>query len=126
MHEFGIAKTLAESVLEEASRQKALNVSEVIVEVGELSFIGTDQLKFAYNIIAKNDAIIANSKLVINNVSAEVTCKACGYVGPLKKIEEPETHFITPIFACPDCEGRVEISKGRECTIKNIRMTVDD
>ena len=126
MHEFGIAKSLAESVREEAEKNHATSVSEVYVDIGELSFVGVDQLKFAYQLIAKETKILEKSILLITEIPAEVLCENCGYEGPLKNLEEPETHFITPIFACPSCAGKIQILKGRECTIKNIKLMVDD
>jgi len=125
MHEFGVAKALVEHVIEEAEKNKATSVLEVIVEVGELSFIGTDQFSFAYEVITKEIDLLRNSKLTLIKIDAEISCESCGFVGPLEKIDEPSTHFITPMFACPKCFGKVNINKGKECTIKNIRMTVD-
>jgi hydrogenase nickel incorporation protein HypA/HybF len=125
MHEFGIAKALVENVVAEAEKNNARSVSEVIVELGELSFVGKDQFKFAYGILAKEIAIIERSILTIIDIDAVVSCEACGYNGPLQRFDEPETHFITPMFACPKCSGKVKIERGRECTIKNIRMEVE-
>jgi hydrogenase nickel incorporation protein HypA/HybF len=125
MHEFGVAKALVENVVEEAEKNNARSVSEVIVEVGELSFIGVDQFKFAYGILSKEVPLLANSVLTIVNIDAEISCESCGYRGPLERYDEPATHFITPVFACPKCFGKVNIEKGKECIIKNIRMEVD-
>ena len=125
MHEFGIAKALVENVIAEAEKNNASSVSEVVVEVGELSFIGIDQFKFAYGILSKEIELIARSVLTIVEIDAEISCESCGHSGPLERLDEPATHFITPMFACPKCSGKVKIEKGRECTIKNIRMEVD-
>jgi hydrogenase nickel incorporation protein HypA/HybF len=126
MHEFGIAKSLVESVEEAAHQNRATTVSEVMVEVGELSFVGIDQLRFAYGILVKDIKMLSRSKLTIKEIPAIISCKSCDYEGPLKRFDEPDSHFVTPVFACPECMGKVDIVQGRECTIKNIRMMVDD
>lgn len=126
MHEFGIAKSLVENVENAAIQNRAIEISEVIVEVGELSFISIDSLRFAYNALIKDNSILAGSKLTIREISAKVSCRNCGYEGPLKKYDDPGSHFITPVFACPECQGKIDILQGRECTIKNIRMMVED
>ncbi|UCH87986.1 MAG: hydrogenase maturation nickel metallochaperone HypA [Thermoplasmata archaeon] len=126
MHEFGIAKALVENVEAEAAKQNASVVSEVVVDIGELSFVGETQLKFAYDVITREIEALAKSKLVIQTVKAEVSCESCGYTGGLKNYDDPATHFITPVFACPSCGGKITIIKGRECTIRTIRMMVED
>jgi hydrogenase nickel incorporation protein HypA/HybF len=126
MHEFGIAKSLVDNVKTEAVKNQATEVSEVILEIGELTFIGIDQLKFAYATLTKEIKILANSRLEIKQIPAEVSCKTCGYKGPLRNYDGASTHIITPMFACPSCGGKIDILKGRECTITNIKMMVDD
>ena len=126
MHEFGVAKSLVETVENAAVENHATSVSEVVVDIGELAFIGIDQLKFAYGLLIQESNILKNAKLTVHEIPARVLCKNCGYEGPLSRFDEPESHFVTPVFACPECFGKIDFISGRECTIKNIRMMVDD
>lgn len=126
MHEFGIAKSLVEGVVVEAEKNHAVSVTEVLVEIGELTFINHEQLSFAFNIISSEIPLLAGSKLVMEARSAEVSCSSCGYSGSLKRFDEPQTHIIIPVFACPSCDGKVDIIKGRECAIKNIKLNLED
>ena len=61
----------------------------------------------------------------IITIPAEVKCKDCDYSGPLRVAESEEYHMLpAPVFQCPKCSGPVEVIKGRECTVRNIRMEV--
>jgi hydrogenase nickel incorporation protein HypA/HybF len=126
MHEFGVARSLVENVEYTARENRAKEVSEVMVEIGELSFVSVDALRFAYHALVKESELLGSSKLTITEIPARVSCQSCNYEGPLKRFDEPESHFITPLFACPEYNGKIDILQGRECTIKNIRMMVDD
>ena len=116
-----MASRIVESVLKEAERMGAKKVLEVHVEVGDLTFINLDQLKFSYKILAQGN-ILEGSKLTIERCGAEVKCKRCGYRGPIKSVEEPSLHITFPSLKCPECGEAVEVLTGRDCTIKRIRM----
>jgi len=126
MHEFGVARSLVENVENAVLENNAASVSEVVLDIGEMAFIGIDQLRFAYGLLVQDNEKLKGSKLTINEIPARVVCENCGYEGALSRFDEPESHFVSPVFACPECFGKVEFISGRECTIKNIRMMVDD
>ena len=126
MHEFGVARSLVEAIEDAAMENGATSVSEVTLDIGELAFIGIDQLRFAYNLLVQDKDMLRSAKLTINEIPAVVKCTSCGYEGPLSRFDEPQSHFVSPVFACPGCYGKIEILSGRECTIKNIKMMVDD
>ena len=68
---------------------------------------------------------IANDALRITAIPAEVRCLACNYEGPLR-VENSEQNHIAPVFQCPKCQGKIEIIKGKECTVVNLRMELED
>jgi hydrogenase nickel incorporation protein HypA/HybF len=119
MHEFSIMSQIVKAIIEEARKNKMITISKVSLQVGELTFLGKEQLKFCYDVLSK-DNILSGSELIIEEVEPEVKCQACGFKGALEYIEKDEFHIRMPKFSCPKCDGKVEITKGKECVILDI------
>jgi hydrogenase nickel insertion protein HypA len=117
---------LVEELLEHLSGHKVIKVDEVVVEVGDLMFLGDEQMRFAWNILAEDNNLLKGSKLTLVRIPAEVRCKKCGYEGGLELADDPSFHNLVTKFACPKCEGDIEIVRGRECIIKNVSAEVED
>ena len=105
----------------EAEKQHASKVIEVEVEIGDLTFLGIEQVRFAYKILT-DKTIAKDSKLTIKQISGRGRCGSCGYDGPLSHLDDPQFHISIPTFNCPRCEGPLSISGGQECIIKRIRI----
>lgn len=124
MHEYSVMTQIVDSILAEAKKQKAKRVEEVDLEIGEYTLLGTEQLKFAYELMSK-DTILEGSKLNLRHLEGKVKCTACGYEGVVP-VAEDSPHRLAPILTCPKCNGVAQITQGRECLIRNIRMVVPD
>lgn len=123
MHEFSMTSQIVESVLAEAKKRDAKKVTEVDLVIGKLTFLGLEQVKFAYEALTK-DTIMEGSKLVIQEQEGVVKCSNCGYQGDFKYDDDPLYHVPVPTLKCPNCGQVVNIIAGKECTIRNIRMMV--
>lgn len=123
MHEFSITSHIVRSVLEEAKKRKSKKVTEVRLVVGKLTFLGLEQVRFAYEALAK-DTILEGSKLIIEEQEGAVKCNHCGYEGGFKYEDNPLYHVPVPTLKCPQCNSVVKIAAGKECTIKSIKMMV--
>ena len=129
MHEFSVMSGVVEALLKELEHlekkggKEIQKVNEVILEVGELTFLGDEQIRFCYDILCEKSKL-AGSKLNILKVQAEVHCKECGYTGGVNYYRE--FHLETPILSCPECKSTVEIMRGRECAIKSMNIEVKD
>jgi hydrogenase nickel incorporation protein HypA/HybF len=121
MHEFSRTSQIVEAVLTEAEKQSAAKVMEVEVEIGDLTFLGLEQVKFAYKILT-DQTIAKNSKLKIKRIPGRGKCNGCGYEGPLSYLDDPQFHISFPTFNCPRCGKPLSVSAGRECIIKRIRI----
>jgi len=108
-------------VLEEAKKHNAKQVNEVHLTIGKLTFLGLEQVQFAYKILVK-DTIMENSKLRIEEKDGVVKCNNCGYTGDLKYEDTPIYHIPAPTLNCPKCRGVLTIVGGKECTIKSIKV----
>ena len=120
MHEFSLASSLVESVLDFAETPPPKKVLRVLLQVGELTCVEPGQLKFCYDSIIPETAI-AGSHLDIERVAAEVKCPSCGYAGPPKYWDDAQVAARVATLQCPECGKTAETSRGRDCTIRTIR-----
>jgi len=123
VHEFSVTNQIVQSVLTEAEKRGAKKVTEVYLTIGKLTFLGLEQVRFAYEALAK-DTILEGSQLIIEEQEGIVKCSNCGYQGDFKYQDDPLYHVPVPTLKCPKCTSTVTITAGKECTIKNIKMLV--
>jgi hydrogenase nickel incorporation protein HypA/HybF len=112
---------IVESILEEAAKHGAKKVTEVHLVIGKLTFLGIEQVRFAYNILTE-DTIMKDSKLIIKEKDGVIECPNCGYKGSLETEDDLMYHVPIPILKCPKCGEAAKIVEGKECTIESIRM----
>jgi len=126
MHEFSTMSQIVDAILQEAKKHDAIDVKEVHLEIGELTFLLEEPLKFAYEILSK-DSILERSKLIVKEKRAMARCNSCGYEGEIDYDQtfSKSPHISFPKISCPKCDSRVEIVAGKECTIRNIVICVE-
>ena len=110
MHELSIAQSIL-SIAENAApkNQKAV-ITSVGVQIGELSGIEIESLKFAMSVL-KKDTILEDAELNIEVVEGQAECPSCGTVFPM--------HYFGS--SCPSCKNYfIKITKGREMKVLNI------
>jgi len=112
---------LVEKVIEEARKRDAKRVLEIELDVGQLSFLNPEQMRFAYNVLSKG-TILENSRLIINIMDAHVRCEVCGFDGKPDYVDDASYHVSTPLFLCPVCGSPVEVLEGKGCIIKRVRL----
>jgi hydrogenase nickel incorporation protein HypA/HybF len=123
MHEFSVTSQIVQSVLTEAEKHKAKKVTEVYLVIGKLTFLGLEQVRFAYEALTKG-TILEGSRLIIEEQEGTVKCNHCDYEGGFKYEDDPMYHVPVPTLKCPHCGNVVSIVAGKECTIKSIKMMV--
>ena len=116
-----MASQIVEIVSNEAKKRNAKKILEVHLVIGQLNFIGKEQLKFSYKILTEK-TLLESSKLVIREEEANVECDSCGYEGPLNFEGAQTFHLMIPTLVCPKCGKIVEIIKGKEFFIKSVKM----
>ena len=126
MHEFSVISSIVDVVKVEMEKRPVILVKEVKLEVGELTFLAHGALEFGFTALVEKEPKIANDALKIVSIQAEVKCKNCDYEGPMIVKDSEAMHIGVPIFKCPNCEGQIEVIKGKECTVVNLRMELED
>ena len=112
MHELSIAINIIDIASEQAKKNNLSVIDEIEIEVGTLSGVEIDALKFALEIATKN-TIIENSKTTITEIIGQARCMTC-----LKE-------FVIDRFftQCPECEQfNFEIIKGQELRVKSMSV----
>ena len=125
MHEFSVAYQIAQTVLEIASQKGAKSIKRVEIEVGRLTFLGVDQLKFWVESCLEN-TIGAGAQIDLKTVEPRIKCDSCGYEGEMEMVDDdPIFHLSLPRLECPKCGSTdLEITAGRDCLIRRIEISV--
>ncbi|EHP85191.1 hydrogenase maturation nickel metallochaperone HypA [Methanotorris formicicus] len=124
MHELSYATSILDTILntvkeQEKDGKKVKKVSEINLEVGKLTFINIEQLKFAFEVIAEG-TICENAKINVKFIKPLAVCRDCGYVGDIKAEDEFEIY-------CPKCNSmNLKFKGGKEFNIKNIVVEFED
>ena len=120
MHELSIAATILEDVLGFVESRGISKVVRVRLAIGELTCVQTEQLKFCYESVTRETALM-DSTLEIETVPARVKCPHCGYEGPPKYWMDSLADAPVPTLQCPECEKATDAAQGHECAIKTIQ-----
>jgi hydrogenase nickel incorporation protein HypA/HybF len=121
MHEISIAGAIIDAVLDTAKKNRAQKVTEIFLEIGELTALNPDQLRFIFETISKG-TVAQDARYDIRVIKPLINCKKCSYEGPIEFFEK--LHFFLPVIKCPQCEEtEVDIIAGRECCVKKIKIS---
>lgn len=110
MHELSIAQSILSIAENAAPENPKAVITSVGLQIGELSGIEIDSLKFALSIIRK-DTILQEATLDIEIIKGEAECSTC------------KTTFAVPCYGicCPNCSSySMKILKGKELRVLNI------
>lgn len=110
MHEFSIALNIVEIASEYARREEAVTVTEIEIEVGQLSGIVLEALEFSLESAVKG-SILEGAKRTIRHLPGILRCASCGH-------EWESNDFYSE---CPACGAAPpQIIQGRELRVKSL------
>ena len=125
MHEASIAQSIVQTVLQEAAKQNASRVESVEIEIGELTFLGVEQIKFWVK-TGFQESIAENAEIHFQEIKGRILCEECGFDGDLKTEDDPIYHTTLPAFCCPKCQStKIKITQGKEAIIQRIKIIKD-
>ena len=116
MHELSLAVSIIETVLKAAKEYDAKKILEINVEIGDLTVVSEDRLRFKLEITSED------AKINITRMLGRIRCKKCGYEGESPPIEDdPLQNLLMSSLKCPKCgDTHTEIIGGRELGVKDI------
>lgn len=123
MHELSMADAMVKTVLDVAEKNDAMEIIEVTIEIGKLTMLNPEQLKFLIDVLVEN-TLLEGAEINIIELPVELKCNSCEYTG-FADMDDSD-HYLA-IVKCPECgERNVEITAGRECNVKNIRIEKEE
>jgi len=109
MHELSITRNIVAIVSEHA---RGDTVTEVTLEIGLLSAVIPDSIRFCFDIVAKG-TVAENARLDIIEVAGQGRCRTCGQ----------DLELRHPIARCPCGSSDLTRLSGEQLTIKQMVTT---
>ena len=107
MHELGITRSVVAIVAEHAKGQKVLSVT---LEVGQLSGLLPESIRFCFDVCSKGTAL-EGAQLTIIEPAGRGHCTACG----------AQPQLSSPLGRCPQCgQATLQVVAGTELKIKQM------
>ena len=115
MHEMSLAESVVEIVANAAGREGARRINTVWLEIGVLSCVAPDALRFCFDAVARGTPV-EGARLEIVTIPGEGVCDACAQTSGMSALYD----------LCPHC-GRpgMQPSRGTEMRVKEIEVGSD-
>jgi hydrogenase nickel incorporation protein HypA/HybF len=121
MHEFSFAYNIFKVAEATALKYKAQKITEVFLEIGELTLIVPDLLRRSFEIATKG-SIADGAKLNIKIIPGQVKCRECNKISEVSLTEEAQLTGLQ-LFRCKHCgSNNTEIIEGKKANVKNIKI----
>ncbi len=112
MHEMALAESMLGLVETTARRHGARQVTEVRLEIGTLSHVEAEALRFCFDAVTR-DSLAAGAVLAIDVLPGTAWCMPCGATVPLGQLGD----------ACPQCGGyQLTVTGGDGMRVKDIAV----
>jgi len=121
MHEFAFAYDIFKVAEETAKKYNAKKITEVYLEIGQLTLIVPRLLKESFKMATK-DSIAEGAKLNIEIMPGKIKCRECSKISTVTLSEEA---YLTglQLFQCQHCKSKnTEIIEGKKANVKNIKI----
>ncbi len=122
MHEFAFAYNIFKIAETTALKYNAKRISEVYLEVGELTLIVPELLKQSFK-MATHGSIAEGAELVIEIVPGKIKCRECEKISTVTLNDEA---YLTglQLFQCRHCQSKnTEIlPESKKANVKNIKI----
>lgn len=112
MHEMALAESVIRIVEETARKNAATAVRTVRLEIGRLSHVEPDALRFAFDVVKRNGPA-HGARLEIHATEGSAWCMKCCDTVPLARFGD----------ACPRCGSyQLQVAAGDEMRVKEIEI----
>lgn len=121
MHEFAFAYDIFKIAEATALQYNAKKITEVYLEIGELTLIVPELLKQSFK-MATSGSIAEGAELKIEILPGKVKCRECGKASTVTLNEEAQLTGLQ-LFQCKYCKSKnTEIIEGKKANVKNIKI----
>ena len=121
MHEFSFAYNIFKVAEATAIKYNAKKISEVHLEIGELTLIVPELLKRSFE-MATSGSIAEGAELIIEITPGIIKCRQCNKTSTVTLSEESNLTGLQ-LFQCKFCQSKdTEIIEGKKANVKNIKI----
>ena len=112
MHEMSLCENIREIIQEQAQESGFTKVNRIWLEVGQLSCVEPDALRFGFDVVMRG-SVADGATLEITSPPAKARCAACHAMAVVQQRYEP----------CPQCgAGPMEMIQGEELKISKMEV----
>lgn len=112
MHEMSLAMGVLQIVEEAARAQRFRRVRSVLLEIGELSMVEAEAMRFCFDAVSRG-TLAEGAALNVVEVAGQGLCFNCNMTVPLAALYDP----------CPACGGHpVQATGGTEMRVKELEV----
>ncbi len=108
MHELAITESIVSSVAERVAGRR---VTRVVLEIGKLSGVVPDAVRFCFDLCAEGTGL-AGARLDIVQRSGRARCRTCGR----------ECEFEDPLALCGCGSADLDVREGQELRIREVEV----
>ena len=110
MHELSLLADVLSILEDNAEHQGYQTVKRVCLEIGALSCVESDALRFGFDIVMK-DTLADGAELEIVTMPGQAKCEHCGHETQIEALHTP----------CPKCKQfSLTVSSGMEMRVKDL------
>jgi hydrogenase nickel incorporation protein HypA/HybF len=134
MHEWALAEGVISAALKVAGEEGLKEITEIIVDIGELQQVEHDVLVFALNTLKTPK--MKDTRFVLRSIPAKMRCRACREVWSFSPegLEEEVSeaiHFVPEVahvyIKCPRCRSPdFEVVEGRGVWLAQVKGVKKD
>lgn len=112
MHEISLLESVLETLETQARQQHFTQVKQISLEIGALSCVAADALRFGFDVVMKG-SLAENAELLIVEVAGQGRCSKCGELVELETLHDP----------CSQCGAfGVTVTQGEQMRIKELKV----
>jgi hydrogenase nickel incorporation protein HypA/HybF len=113
MHEMALCESILEILTAQAEKQEFAKVNRVCLEVGPLSGVETEALRFGFDVVMRGSCA-ENAVLEIVTPPATAWCFNCATTVPIRQRFDP----------CPECGShQLQVASGEELKIRELEVS---
>jgi len=110
MHELSLLENVREILESHAQSQNFAKVTRVTLEIGKLSCVEPEALRFGFDVVMKG-SLVEGAELVITETSGIGLCRQCGLQSVIETLYDP----------CAECGcPYMDVVQGAEMKIKDL------
>lgn len=112
MHEMSLTESMVQIILDQAARQQFDRVKTVWLEIGVLSHVEPDAMRFCFEAVTRG-TVAEGARLEILRPPGKAWCLDCAKTVQIAQRFDP----------CPDCGGRqLQMTGGEELSLKELEV----